>query len=118
MEVVHLRKKSVIPVEINGVDCICVLDNASIDHFQRTNNEGLLKFYERLASAEQTGKVEVTPIIKLLGSLLREKKTGRFLGEKYLREFDSMDILKYLAPILTQAFTHNLPEAKEDNEKK
>lgn len=118
MEVINLKKKTIVEVDINGLECICTLDNTAIDHFQRTNKEGLLKFYDKLQKAEKTGSVEITPVIKLLGSMLREKKTGRILGENYLKQFDSMDVLTHLSPLLQKAFTTNLPEAKTKTEKK
>lgn len=118
MEVINLKKKTIVEVNINGIECVCTLDNATIDHFQRSNKEGLLKFYDKLQKAEKTGGVEVTPVIKLLGSMLREKKTGRFLGENYLKQFDSMDVLTHLSPLLQKAFSTNLPEPKRENEKK
>lgn len=118
MNVVHLRKKTVVPLEINGVDYVVVLDNYSIDHFQRTNKEGLLKFYDKLKKQEETGEIEITPVQKLLGSLIREKKGNKIVGEKFLSQFETMDVLKYLSPVLHQAFGNNMPDAKNSDEKK
>lgn len=115
---IHLKKKTVIPVEINDRECILTIDAETIDHFQRTNNVGMLKFYERMSNQQKTGKVEVKPIIKLLGSILRDAKTNKILGIQFLSQFDDFSIIQYLSPLLAEIFSDNMPIAKEESEKK
>lgn len=115
---IQLKKKTIVPVEINGRECILTVDAESIDHFQRTNNIGLFKFYERVNNQKKTGKMEITPILKLLGSMIRDAKTNKILGTTFLSQFDDMAVMQHLAPLLDEAFGDNLPEAKGESEKK
>lgn len=115
---IHLKKKTVIPVEINNRECILTIDAETIDHFQRTNNVGMLKFYERMANQQKNGKIEVKPIIKLLGSIIRDANTNKILGTQFLSQFDDFSILQHLSPLLSEVFSDNMPMAKDESEKK
>lgn len=112
METIHLSKKKIVELNLNGMECQAILDNRTIEHFQKTNKTGFIKALEALE------KDDITVISKLLGSLIREKATGRILGYKYFTQYDAMDILTYLSPILKEIFPQNMPEARDDNEKK
>lgn len=112
MQSIHLTKKKIVPIEINGIKCEAVLDNYSIDHFQRTNKKGLLK------ALNEMKKENITAIMQLLGSLVREKKTGRILGYKYFNQFDSIQVMELLTPVLMELFPGNLPTPKNETEKK
>lgn len=115
---IHLKKKTVIPVEINDRECILTIDAETIDHFQRTHNVGMLKFYERMASQQKIGKIEVKPIIKLLGSIIRDANTNKILGTQFLSQFDDLSVIQHLSPLLNEVFSDNMPAAKGDAEKK
>lgn len=115
---IHLKKKTVIPVEINDRECILTIDAETIDHFQRTNNVGMLKFYGRMANQQKNGKIEVKPIIKLLGSIIRDANTNKILGTQFLSQFDDFSILQHLSPLLSEVFSDNMPMAKDESEKK
>ena len=112
MKSIHLGKKKIIEFTMNDMECIATLDNYAIDHFQKHNKKGLLN------AMEEMKKENVTVIIQLLGSMIREKKNNRIVGEKYLKQFDTFDILSALTPILTELFPDNLPTASNDSEKK
>ncbi len=114
---IQLRKKTVVPVEINERECYVTLDAEVIDHFQRTNNVGILQFYNRMKNSKN-GRMEITPILKLLGSMIKDANTNRILGTQFLSQFDDMDVLTHLAPLLEDVMSDNLPEAKTDDEKK
>lgn len=112
MHSIHLTKKKVVPVEINGMECVAVLDNYSIDHFQRTNRKGLLKAFEEMKNEN------ITSIMQLIGSLIREKKTNRILGVQYFKQFDFIGVIEHLSPVIQELVPENLPEPKEEKEKK
>lgn len=118
MEVIHLKKKSIVELEINGVEFIATLDNYAIDHFQRHNKIGLLNFYETMKNGEKDGTVDLTQIIKLLGSLVRYKDTNRIVGAKFFDQFDTIAVVSSLTPVIAEAFGNNLPEASNEAEKK
>ena len=118
MEVIHLKKKSIVELEINGEEFIATLDNYAIDHFQRHNKIGLLNFYETMKNGEKDGTVDLTQIIKLLGSLVRYKDTNRIVGAKFFDEFDTIAVVSSLTPVIAEAFGNNLPEASNEAEKK
>lgn len=112
MNSIHLGKKKVIEINLNGIECVAVLDNYSIDHFQKHNKMGLLSALKKMQNEN------ITVIISLLGSMIREKKTGRIVGVNYLKQFDTFDIITNLTPVLTELFPDNLPEASNKSEKK
>lgn len=111
MEVINLSKKKVIPILLNDVECVAVLDNTSIDHFQRANKVGFLQGLEAMQTNEIAG------IKKLIGSVVREKKTNRILGAKYFNQFNDLEIIAYMTPILEQLLP-NLPQPNGKTEKK
>ena len=111
MEVINLSKKVIVPIMLNGMECICVLDSTSIEHYQRNNKIGFLRGLQAIE------KNEISGIRKLVGSIVREKKTNRILGEKYFKEYDPMQIVTVFTPIIKQLMP-NLPTAKNDSEKK
>ena len=108
----HLCKKRIVELNINGNDYIATLDNYAIDHFQKHNKKGLLKAIDEL------GHDNITVMIELLGSLIREKKTNRIVGVKFIRQFDVFDVITSLSPVLTELFAENLPQAEDESQKK
>lgn len=111
MEVINLSKKVIIPILLNGLECVCILDNTTIDHYQRVNKVGFLKGLELMEKNELRG------VKKLIGSIVREKKTNRVLGEKYFNQFNDFEIVSVFTPIIKELLP-NLPEPKEESEKK
>ena len=108
----HLGKKRIVELNINGVEYIATLDNYAIDHFQKHNKKGLLKTIDEL------GHDNITSMIELLGSLIREKKTNKIVGIEFVKQFDVFDTITHLSPVLTELFAENLPEATEEEQKK
>lgn len=117
MEVIHLQKKTIIELNINGEEFVATLDHYAIDHFQKHNKIGLLKFYENMSNNED-GSINLTQVVQLLGSLVRYKKNGRIVGAKYFEQFDTMQVVQLLTPILSKILGNNLPESSNDAEKK
>ena len=112
MEKIHLGKKRIVELEINGRKCVATLDNYAIDHFQVTNGKGLLKDIEGIQNHN------ISSIIALLGSVIRDKKTNKPVGVNYFKQFDTMDIIYTLMPVLTELIPDNLPQADNAKEKK
>lgn len=108
---IKLSKKKVIELTINNKECVAALDNLAIDHFQRTNKIGLLKALEELKN------YNITSILKLLGSCIREKKDNKILGYGYFKQFDSLETVTALMPVIKELFPDNLPEPKDESEK-
>ena len=118
MEVINLKKKNIVEVNINGEDFIVTLDHHSINHFQKTNKRGLLDIYKNMDVANNDGSFDLEIILQLLGSMIKHKETNRIVGTKWLEQFDSFAILEHLTPILMKVMGENLPEAKDESEKK
>lgn len=118
MEVINLKKKNVVEININGEECIVTLDHHSINHFQKINKKGLLSIYAAMEETKKTGNLELETIIQLLGSMIRKKKTDEIVGARWLEQFDSFSILEHLTPVLMEVLGANLPEAKDESEKK
>ena len=112
MNEIKLSKKTIIELTINDIECIATLDNLAIDHFQRSNKKGLLEAFEELKN------YNMTTIIQLLGSCIREKKTGKILGYNYFKDYDTLDIINSLMPVLEGLFPDNMPIASSKTEKK
>ena len=113
MKSIHLGKKKIVELNINDVEYIAALDNYSIDHFQKHNKKGLLNAIDKIILND-----DVTTMIELLGSLIREKKTNRVVGTKFLKQFDVFDIIVHLSPVISELFVDNLPQADDDVQKK
>ena len=118
MEVINLKKKSVVEIEINGQEFVVALDHHAINHFQKTNKKGLLSIYSSMEDAKKTGNLDLETIIELLGSMIRYKSNGKIVGTKWLEQFDSFAILEHLTPVLMKVLGANLPPAKDESEKK
>lgn len=118
MEVINLKKKSVVEIEINGKEFIVALDHYAINHFQKTNKKGLLSIYSSLEKTKENGSLDLETIIQLLGSMIRYKDTNKIVGTKWLEQFDSFSILEHLTPVLMKVLGANLPEADGESEKK
>lgn len=114
METIQLKKKSVIEIDLNGKECVASLDTATINHFQKMNQTGLLSVYDKFNENLVDG---FDIILKLLGSIIKDKATGMPLGEKYFEAFDMIDIANQLSPVITMLFNDNMPMAKSDQEK-
>lgn len=112
MKPIYLKKKKVVLVDINNKKCVAALDDLAIDNFQRTNKMG---FLNAMKKAEEG---DVLVIKRLLASLIRDKKSGQPLGMAYFNQFDNVEVLTYLSPILEELFPDNLPKAKNEDEKK
>lgn len=111
MEVINLSKKKIIPIVLNGLECVAVLDNTTIAHFERSNKIGFLKALERMENNE----FEV--IKNLIGSIIREKETNRILGRKYFNQYDDFELITFMTPVIKNLLP-NLPEANGVKEKK
>lgn len=118
MEVINLKKKTVVEIEINGQEFVVALDHHAINHFQKTNKKGLLSIYSSMEDAKKTGNLDLETIIELLGSMIRYKSNGKIVGAKWLEQFDSFAILEHLTPVLMKVLGANLPEADGESEKK
>lgn len=118
METIQLSKKKIVEININGVECIAVFDNLTIENFQKTNKKGLLKVYEDMEKAQKNGSIPITEVIQLLGSIIREKKSNKILGYQYFNQFDSMEVIKNLSPVINKVVPSNLPAPNGKKEKK
>lgn len=112
MNIINLPTKKIVEVKINEEEAIMSLSMANIDYFQKTYKTG---FYKELEKAE---KGDITVIYKLICSIIRSKKTGKVLGDKFFNQFDEMSILQHLQPSLIELINGNTPEAKDEDEKK
>ena len=84
----------------------------NIQHFQDSNKIGLQSALEKM----QQGDLEM--ILKLIYSMVSDKKTGRVLGAKFFKEFDELEIIEALSPVLTELLNKDMPTAKNEAEKK
>lgn len=112
MEIINLSNRKEVEVNINGNECVVSLALKNITHFQESNKMGLQKALEKM----QKGDLKI--ILKLIYSMVSDKKTGRVLGAKFFKDFDELEIIQALTPIITELLNKDMPEAKNDSEKK
>lgn len=109
---ISLSKKRKIDIKINNKDCIMCLDTRAIDNFQIVNEMGIQKALEKM----KAGSTNV--VYKLICSMVREKKTGIILGRDYFKDYDEFDVIKFLQPSILNLLSKDMPEAKNESEKK
>ena len=112
MEIINLSSRKEAKVNINGTECVVSLTLKNITHFQKSNKIGLQKALEKLKNGD------LNTVLKLIYSMVSEKKTGRVLGYKFFKNYDELGIIKALQPIVEKVISEEMPEAKNKSEKK
>lgn len=112
MEIINLATRKEIEVNINGKECVISLTLKNISHFQENNKIGLQQALEKM----KNGDLEM--ILKLIYSMVSDKKTGNVLGKKFFKDFDEMGVIQSLSPVITELINKEMPEAKNESEKK
>ncbi len=112
MEIINLANRKEVEVNINGKECVMSLALKNISHFQEANKIGLQQALGKM----QQGDLEM--ILKLIYSMVSDKKTGRVLGAKFFKDFDELSIVEALSPIVTELLNNEMPTAKNNSEKK
>ncbi|MDU5262524.1 MAG: hypothetical protein E6176_08860 [Clostridium celatum] len=112
MEIINLANRKEVEVNINGRECVMSLSLKNIQHFQDSNKIGLQSALEKM----QQGDLEM--ILRLIYSMVSDKKTGRVLGAKFFKEFDELEVIEALSPVLTELLNKDMPQAKSESEKK
>lgn len=112
MEIINLSNRKEVEVNINGNECIVSLSLKNINHFQESTKIGLTKAIDKMK------KGDLNIILKLIYSMVSDKKTGRVLGYKFFKKFDEMETIEALQPIIMELLNKDMPEAKNESEKK
>lgn len=112
MEIINLSNRKEVEVNINGNECIVSLSLKNINHFQESTKIGLPKALDKMK------KGDLNIILKLIYSMVSDKKTGRVLGYKFFKKFDEMETIEALQPIIMELLNKDMPEAKNESEKK
>ncbi len=112
MEKIALSKKRIVELTINDKEYIATLDNYTILHFQMTTKKGFLDAISDLQGGD------ITIVSQLLASLIRDKETGKIVGLDFINQFDFMEVLEHLSPVIGELVDNNLPEAKDESEGK
>ena len=112
MEIINLSNRKEVEVNINGNECIVSLSLKNINHFQESTKIGLTKAIDKMK------KGDLNIILKLIYSMVSDKKTGRVLGYKFFKKFDEMETIEALQPIIMELLNKDMPEAKNETEKK
>ena len=112
MEIINLSNRKEVEVNINGNECIVSLSLKNINHFEESTRIGLTKAIDKMK------KGDLNIILKLIYSMVSDKKTGRVLGYKFFKKFDEMETIEALQPIIMELLNKDMPEAKNESEKK
>lgn len=120
MELLDLKEVAKVELAISGVELVGKMDMESIDHFQKTN-AGKTFFGEWNKITKKTANnnmdIDVAMIMRLAGSLISYKKTGKPVGFAFFKQFDPMDLVTKLTPIIVDLIAQNAPAAKSEEEK-
>ena len=112
MEIINLSNRREVEININGKECVMSLSLKNIQHFQENNKVGLQEALEKM----QNGDLEM--ILNLIYSMVSDKKTGKVLGYKFFKKYDELGIMEALSPVVLELVNKEMPEAKNDSEKK
>ena len=112
MEIINLANRKEVEVNINGTECVMSLALKNINHFQESNKIGLQQALEKM----QKGDLEM--ILKLIYSMVSNKKSGKVLGAKFFKDFDELSIVESLSPVVEKLLNKDMPAAKNNSEKK
>ena len=117
MQTIHLPRKKVKRFKLEDKELMLSIDATSINHFQKANKKGFLKLLEELQEAQQRGEAPFYQMIQLLGSCTHYAN-GQPVGVKFFKDYDEMEIIQQLMPMLFELYGDNLPTANGDAEKK
>lgn len=112
MEIINLANRKEVEVNVNGTECIVSLTTKNITHFQENNKMGLAKALEKM------NKGDLPTVLKLIYSMISDKNTGRILGRKFFKDYDEMGIIQAFTPIIQKLISEEMPQAKNEKEKK
>lgn len=112
MEIINLANRREVEVLLNGKECVVSLALKNIDHFQESNKTALTEGLEKMKNGD------LKMILKLIYSMVSDKKTGKVLGDKFFKDFDEMNIIQALSPVITELINKEMPGAKSETEKK
>lgn len=104
--------KTVLEIDLNGTDYIATVDIKTIMHYKSENKESFLLATQKVADLD-----EVT-ILKLLGSIIRKSEKSAPVGFKFFKDYNPIAIVESFTPVLVEVLGINMPEAKNESEKK
>lgn len=117
MKTIQLPRKKVKKFMLEDQELMLVIDSVSIHHFQKVNKKGFLKLLNELQESEKNGEAPIYEMMQLLGSCTH-RLTGQPVGIEFFKEYDEFVIVNELIPMLFELFSGNLPEPKNEQEKK
>lgn len=112
MEIINLSNRKQIELKINDKECVMSLALKNIQHFQDSNKIGLQQALDKMQNGD------ITVVLSLIYSMISDKKTGKILGAKFFKDFDEIEVIEALSPSLQVLFNKEMPEAKNNAEKK
>ena len=112
MEIINLATRKQVEVLLNGRECVISFSVNNIEHFQNTNKISMNDAVNEMKNGN------LSMILKLIYSMVSDKKTGRILGSKFFKEYDEMNIIQALSPTIMELIGEEMPKAKTENEKK
>lgn len=110
--IINLATRKQAEVLLNDKECVISFTLKNIEHFQDNNKISMTN------ALDEMQKGNLSMILKLIYSMVSDKKTGRILGSKFFKDFDEMSIIENLSPVVTELLSKEMPEAKNNSEKK
>lgn len=107
----NLNKK-VVTIDINGEEYIATVDIKTVAHYKKENKTSFLQDIQRVSELDEVA------IIQLLGSIIRKSEKANPVGIKFFNDFNPIAIIEAFTPVLIEVLGANMPEAKDESEKK
>lgn len=114
---IHLPRKREKRFKLGDQEFSMSLDARAIDCFQKSRKRGFLKVMSQLRKKEKNGEYDLESYLHLLGACIKYPN-GRSVGVEFIRQFDEWVLASELLPLLGELMTQDLPEAKQESEKK
>ena len=104
--------KTVLELDINGEEYIATVDIKTVSHYKQVNKESFLQATQKVAELDEV------VIMKLLGSIIRKSDKANPVGFNFFKDFNPMAVVEHFTPVLVEVLGVNMPEAKDEEEKK
>lgn len=104
--------KVILELEIGEEDYIATVDIKTVAHYKKKNKSSFLQ------DIQKVGELDEEIIIKLLGSIVRKSEKSAPVGVKFFEQYNPLSVIEMFTPVLVEVLGLNMPEAKNEAEKK
>lgn len=104
--------KTVLEIKIGEEDYIATVDFKTIAHYKKTFKGSFLQDMQKISDMDEI------LIIQLLSSMIRKTEQSAPVGMKFFEQLNPIAVIEQFTPVLLEVLGTNMPEAKDESEKK